>query len=226
MAFDARTVVSVLREVAGKYPRAYGNAHRGENTHPEAWDFIILGARALSAIDSQYGINGKRGNVNDLSSDIIAYGFGRGCRVFDVIIGAGEHGNDPNRIACNEVTQQSKDASGNILTVWIDPWTRETVVDYSDGGIDPPPPPPPPPPVDPWKPYIGDAHWDVVGEALFADYAEAGQAPNPGMGRWFGRTIWDATNGEAPGKVLEINASIKKHRYGPGGWRRTLGLSS
>ena len=77
------------------------------------------------------------------------------------------------------------------------------------------------PPVDPWKPYIGDAPWDAIGEVLFADYAQAGQFPNPQMGRWFGRTIWDATNGEAPGKVLSIDASIRKHRNE---WRAILGL--
>lgn len=79
----------------------------------------------------------------------------------------------------------------------------------------------PPTPQPPVKPYPGDAVWDSVGAILFADYAEAGQAPNSQMGRWFGRTIWDATEGDQNGVVLTVDASIKKHR---GEWRAVLGL--
>lgn len=71
------------------------------------------------------------------------------------------------------------------------------------------------------KPYPGDEVWDAVGVTLFADYHAAHQAPNPQMGRWFGRTIWDATEGDARGTVLTIDASIKKHRAE---WRAVLGL--
>lgn len=70
-------------------------------------------------------------------------------------------------------------------------------------------------------PYPGDVVWDAVGVALFADYAVAGQSPNPQMGRWFGRTIWDAVAGDPTGQVLTIPESIKKHRAE---WRAVLGL--
>lgn len=69
-------------------------------------------------------------------------------------------------------------------------------------------------------PYPGDDVWDAVGHTLFADYAEAHQAPNPLMGRWFGRTIWDATEGDGT-RVLTVPESIAKHR---GEWRSALGL--
>jgi hypothetical protein len=72
-----------------------------------------------------------------------------------------------------------------------------------------------------YTPYPGDHVWDSVGAVLFADYAEAHQAPNSQMGRWFGRTIWDATEGPAPGVVLTVEASIQKHRPE---WRAALGL--
>ena len=83
----------------------------------------------------------------------------------------------------------------------------------------PSPPAPAPPPVHPA--YPGDAFWDRVGDALFADYAEARQLPNPGMGRWLGRTIWDAVAGDANGHIVTIDASLAKHRKE---WRAVLGL--
>lgn len=81
--------------------------------------------------------------------------------------------------------------------------------------------PEPEPTPDPITPYPGDPVWDAVGVTLFADYAEAHQAPNPQMGRWFGRTIWDATEGDETGTVLTVDASIAKHRNE---WREVLGL--
>lgn len=63
--------------------------------------------------------------------------------------------------------------------------------------------------------YPGDEYGWQIGEALFADYAEAGQAPNPGMGVWFWRTAWDAAT------TLTVDQSIEKHRKE---WREALGL--
>jgi hypothetical protein len=59
--------------------------------------------------------------------------------------------------------------------------------------------------------------FDEVGTILFADYANAGQAPNPQMGRWFGRTIYDWLAKNEP----TLAASITKHRRE---WRALLGL--
>jgi hypothetical protein len=61
----------------------------------------------------------------------------------------------------------------------------------------------------------GDATGTRIGEFLFADYAEAGQSPNPGMGVWFFRTAYDAATG------IPIDAAIAKHRRE---WRLALGL--
>ena len=75
------------------------------------------------------------------------------------------------------------------------------------------PPVTPPAPVVP--PYPGDPVFDQIGVVLFADYAQAGQPPNPGMGRWFGRTTFDYLAG------MPMADSIKKHRAE---WREALGL--
>lgn len=77
--------------------------------------------------------------------------------------------------------------------------------------------PVPIPPAPVYPPYPGDAVFDQIGVVLFADYAAAWQAPNPQMGRWFGRTIYDWLTGICP----TLDASITKHRAE---WRAVLGL--
>ena len=88
-----------------------------------------------------------------------------------------------------------------------------TVIDIAGDG-----PPSPPPPVG--KPYPGDEVWDMVGAQLIADYRLAGRVLDAQSGRWFGRTIWDATNGDGT-KVLTIPDSIAKHRAE---WLAALGM--
>jgi hypothetical protein len=88
-------------------------------------------------------------------------------------------------------------------------------ISLDDVVVPPTKPEPPPPPVK--KPYPGDPEFDAVGVALFADYARAGNAPDPQMGRWFGRTIFDWLNDNEP----TLDASIKKHRAE---WRAILGI--
>lgn len=80
------------------------------------------------------------------------------------------------------------------------------------GAVAPPVPGPQPPSL---PPYPGDEVFDQIGVTFFADYAEAGQPPNYGMGRWFGRTVYDYLAG------LPMADSIKKHRAE---WRAVLGL--
>ena len=70
-------------------------------------------------------------------------------------------------------------------------------------------------------PYPGDAFWDGVGVTLEGDYHLAHEALNARSGRWFGRTIWDATAGDQTGQVLPLEQSVTKHRQE---WRAALGL--
>lgn len=60
----------------------------------------------------------------------------------------------------------------------------------------------------------GDATGTRIGDALFADYAEAEQVPNSGMGVWFWRTSYDAQS-------MPLEQAIAKHRRE---WRQVLGL--
>lgn len=153
------------------------------------------------------GRNGKRGDPNNLSRDVINWkgegpnpdpisgGMGT---IIDFIVG--------HESPSAKIDQLYPDPNGP--GAWVKPQTLAQI----DAGN------PAPSPI---KPYPGDQVWDAVGVTLFGDYALAGQAPNPQMGRWFGRTIWDATEGDATGTVLSIEASIEKHRKE---WRAILGL--
>lgn len=96
--------VRILKEVALRFPRAYSNCHANDNTHPERLDFTVIGLRELKRYSTLFGLNGKRGNPNDPSSDAFAYGNGSDVLVIDFLIGAGEQGNDINRIVWNDVT--------------------------------------------------------------------------------------------------------------------------
>lgn len=74
---------------------------------------------------------------------------------------------------------------------------------------------PSPSPIPTLPPYPGDAVFDEIGVALFADFALAGQPPNPAMGRWFGRTTYSYLSG------MSMTDAIAKHRSE---WRAILGL--
>jgi hypothetical protein len=81
---------------AARYPDAWRHAHTGDARTEE---FIRLLARDLHAINPRFGLNGKRGNPNDISDDALCYR-GEGDQfdptngnapvsVIDVIVGAG-----------------------------------------------------------------------------------------------------------------------------------------
>jgi len=57
-----------------KFPQAWADAHTG-NANTEG--FIRILAADLHLVDAKFGLNGKRGNPNDISDDAINY-FGEG----------------------------------------------------------------------------------------------------------------------------------------------------
>jgi hypothetical protein len=66
-----------------------------------------------------------------------------------------------------------------------------------------------------YPPYPGDRSFDPIGVALFKDFAAAGQAPNPRMSCWYGRTIYDWLVGICP----DLESSLVKHQPE---WRAVL----
>lgn len=127
---------AVVERLAQAHPDAFRCAHTSAAC---GWDFIRLLACELRKEDIRWGLNGKRGNPNDLSWDALNWkGFGPArdpatgdpVTVIDVIVGAGAPGARPAWIVFS--TDMTPGA-------WVQP----------DCGGAVPPPVPTPPPVDP-----------------------------------------------------------------------------
>ena len=186
--------LSQVQQARDRYPEAWRSAH--VHGDPKAWDFIRLLARDLHAIDPRIGLNGKRGNPNDMSMDALNYsGEGPGhdptngnapITVIDVIGAAGS----PAAVA-QWVAFDSMSAPG----AWVAPAAEAPPVAVPA--------------------YPGDQAFDGLSAVLWADYASAGRHADLGMGRWFGRTTYDYFAG------MSMEASIAKHRAE---WRESLGL--
>lgn len=189
----------IVRQAQADYPEAWRQAHTGS---PQTEDFIRLVAKFMHAVDPRFGLNGKRGNPADISDDavnVIGEGpgttpGGRPCTVIDVIAGAG----GPNPQPQWGVMTDPVASSG----AWVNPGAAL-------------PPPPPAPQYPPYPPNESDV--DGAGVALFADFAQAGQPPNPQMLRFAFRIAYSWLTKE----VADLPASVAKHRRE---WRALLGL--
>lgn len=158
-------LLDLVRQTSIDYPEAWANAHTG-NSHTE--DFIKILARRCYVIDPAFGLNGKRGNPDDLSDDALNYvGEGGGqtqnglpCSVIDVISGAG----GPNPQPAWQVFPHAPEANG----AWVRP----------DEDVEPVPEPepeplhvcPPCPPVPQTFPYPDE---NTTGKAFQARVKQA-----------------------------------------------------
>lgn len=89
----------VVAALAREYPHEFDDCHRPERG-ARAWAFIRRVAWVLhSTVDQRFGLNGKRGNVNDPSMDAVSFrnpaSAAGGVEIIDVVASAGE--TDPNR---------------------------------------------------------------------------------------------------------------------------------
>ena len=192
-----------VRAAKADYPTQWANAHVDGN--PGRHDFIILLAKRLHAKDKRVGCNGKRGNPDDLSMDALNIldeedgpghtPAGKRCWVVDVIGGAGGPTPTPIWNAFSD--------SGASSGAWVDP---------KIAGLPPVQTPPQYPPYPPDESTV-----DAAGVALFADFASAGQPPNPQMFRFAFRVAYSWLTKEVP----DLPASVTKHRKE---WRAILGL--
>lgn len=103
--------LSVVEQVARDYPAALRNScqERGGT-----WEFMDRVVDRLRTFDSRWGYNGKRGNPNDPSHDVVAYNFGsqpdQGTTevyIIDIIIGHCGNSPGPAWIDQTEVTRQA-----------------------------------------------------------------------------------------------------------------------
>lgn len=198
---DAGRGRAFVSQLAADNPNTFKCAHT-----PAAcgWNFIKLLACKLNPEPSlgPWGLNGKRGNPRDLSYDALNFRgegpgtdatTGKAVTVIDVIASAG----GPTPSAAWTAFDDPVASSG----AFVAPRCKGDVPDTTAE-----PEPPPPAPSKP--PYPGDEVFDQIADALFADYANVGNPPNPGMGRWFGRTVFDWL----AGNEKTLPDSIKKHR--------------
>jgi hypothetical protein len=106
---NSRDIVDIVERCKNQHPDAWKNAHTG-NAHTE--DFIRILAPLLKATDAKWGLNGKRGDPNNISDDALNYlcdasesegrtPEGLPCVVVDVIIGAGGASPRPGCIIFN-----------------------------------------------------------------------------------------------------------------------------
>ena len=172
-------------------------------THEGQGAFVDAVVSTLHAKDTRWGhLRKKPGQtaVHGHGEDAVLYLSDEPgqSQVIDFIVGAGG-GPNPQPGWMVDAPRYSK-------TDWLDP---------TEHGVSKPCPVCPPTLVIP--PYAGDEVFDQIGAVLFEDYAAAHHPPNLGMGRWFGRTVYDWI----AGNTKTLQESIAKHRRE---WRDILGL--
>jgi hypothetical protein len=82
---------AVVQQVAAQFPAALRNSCQDDGG---TWEFMDRLVNELRRYDTRWGYNGKRGNVNDPSKDVVDYHWGRGADenstevyIIDVIVG-------------------------------------------------------------------------------------------------------------------------------------------
>ena len=96
---------NVVRQVAAANPAALRNSCQDSGGN---WQFMDQVVDTLRTYDTRWGYNGKRGNVNDPSKDVVAYNYGSGADqgstdVYIIDIIGGHCGGAPSPI-WNDVT--------------------------------------------------------------------------------------------------------------------------
>ena len=122
----------IVEQVSAADPARFACAHTGR---PCEADWIKAVAAALHATDARWGLNGKRGNPNDLSLDVVTFRIGptdRHVQAFDI---CGACGGGSPQVVWNDITNwQTIGQAGTA--VWVRP----------AGVVDPEPQPPTPSP--------------------------------------------------------------------------------
>lgn len=112
----------LVEHIAAKYPREWDLADK-EKYGDRTTDFIRRFAYEANKIDFRIGLNGKRGNPNDLSKDAIAYKNNTvpaalgGCEVIDIMVGNG------HKPAWQDVTLP------NVAGAWVQPTDPDNIID-------------------------------------------------------------------------------------------------
>lgn len=131
----------IVAALAAEYPQEFADCHRPERGD-RAWAFIRRVAWVLhSTVDIRFGLNGKRGNVDDPSMDAVSFRnpmIPGGVEVIDVVAGAG----GPNASAAwQDVTEATLAAGTTGAYIAPEPVTGQkppVVTPPSGGNVTPP----------------------------------------------------------------------------------------
>lgn len=189
-----------------KYPDAWSHAH--VTGDPKRWDFIKLLAADLNKKDPKIGLNGKRGNANDLSMDALNY----------LCDAADSEGRTPEGLPCAVIDCIGSAGIPTQFPVW-NPFV--TLIEGSGAWVKPGPVTPPTPPAPTYPSYEalgGDDGGKKITHQLEADFKRAGR---PGLdadcGAWQQRVSYDFL----VGICKTVEESITKHRKE---WCDALGI--
>lgn len=110
-------MASVVDDVARQYPNALRNSCQ---EHGGTWEFMDRLVDRLRQFDTRWGYNGKRGNSNDPSLDVVAYNFGAGrdegtTNVYIIDVIGGHCGNNPSPAW---IDQTQATAAGGSIGRW------------------------------------------------------------------------------------------------------------
>ena len=198
-------MLHVVESAKELYPQDWKDAHTG-NANTEG--FIRKLAPMLHAEYEEFGLNGKRGDPNDISDDAINWK-GEGAdtdptnnnspvTVIDVIGGAGGPSPYPTwAIVTNP--------SAPVKAAWVEPGDIEEpeVPESEDNSI-------------PWIPYPGDESNAELKRVLSFDYSRRPQSADFDVSVWAFRVMYTGLMGlrkpSDGGEPLGINAAITHHR--------------
>lgn len=190
---------SIVEECKRLHPQDWADCHTG-NANTEG--FVRKLAPMLRNVDLHYGLNGKRGNPNDISDDVVNYlceaedsagrtPDGRPCAIIDFAVGAG----GPNPTVGWNVMTTSPEADG----AWVAP-----------GAVQPPAPQPQPPQVviPPFPPRDETMNF---GLKLNAHYASKGAGQNGTLG---GRLGTEARHTDYEGEIIWTSEYLRRRQLG------------
>lgn len=143
---QAPNCYDVIAKLAKQYPQEFADCHRPE-LGDRAWRFIEIAAWVLKTkVDPRFGMNGKRGNVNDRSMDAVSFlnpaSPAGGVEVYDVVARAGAANASPAWI-----DQTMATVNAGTIGAYVEPWP------VRESNVPPPPPPPPDPEPEPDEPF-------------------------------------------------------------------------
>lgn len=192
--------LDVVQRVNAERPGLIRNAHA----------FTAAVACELRATDAKWGRNGKRGNANDLSDDVVAWrnpAVPWGCSIVDIIGGAGGPNPSPAWIDQTHAT-----ADGGTVGAWVAPDCA--AVPDPGPGPDPAPPvvtPPTTPPYDDTaiKGALLSLHGKVDAVLAKLDAAASQQAADTDqIGKW----MVEQAQGVVNAVVGDLTPKIEKDR--------------